>query len=86
MRGGVGSSANVLGKNYVKQVDVVMSDWDTGPQLLISTKWMDSSFGKNAANRVEESCGDAKNFRHRYRRSAVCPRSRSGIMRFRPYS
>src|SRR6185312_11768958 len=57
---------NILGKNYVKQVDVVMSDWDTGPELLISTKRMDSSFGKNAANRIEESYGDAKNLRLRH--------------------
>ena len=52
MKGVVSASANILGKNYRKQVDVVMSDWDTGPELLISTKRMDSSFGKNAANRV----------------------------------
>lgn len=64
--GVVASSATVLGKNYVKQVDVVMSDWRTGPELLISTKRMDSSFNKNAANRVEESYGDAKNLRLRY--------------------
>lgn len=71
MKGVAGSSANVLGKNYVKQVDVVMSDWDTGPELLISTKRMDSSFGKNAANRVEESYGDAKNLRLRYPLAAL---------------
>ncbi len=60
MKGVAGSSASVLGKHYMKQVDIVMSDWDTGPELLISTKRMDSSFGKNAANRVEESYGDAR--------------------------
>jgi hypothetical protein len=68
-RGGKGmgtASANILGKNYVKQVDVGISAWNTGPELLISTKRMDSSFGKNAANRVEESYGDAKNLRLRY--------------------
>ncbi|HET8615235.1 MAG TPA: hypothetical protein VFL94_06895, partial [Actinomycetales bacterium] len=42
------STANLLGKNYVKQVDVVMSSWSTGPELMVSTKRMDSSFGKNA--------------------------------------
>ena len=31
-----------------------------GPELMISTKRMDSSFGNNAANRVEESYGDAE--------------------------
>ena len=60
------ASANILGKNYVKQVDVGISSWDTGPELLISTKRMDSSFGKNAANRIEESYGDAKNLRLRH--------------------
>jgi hypothetical protein len=69
--GAVGSSANLLGKNYVKQVDVVMSSWDTGPEIMISTKRMDSSFAKNAANRVEESYGDAKNLRLRHPRSAL---------------
>lgn len=64
-------SANILGKNYVKQVDVVMSSWATGPELLISTKRMDSSFGKNAANRVEESYGDAKNLRSRHPQAAL---------------
>lgn len=65
------SSANILGKHYVKQVDVVMSAWDTGPELLISTKRMDSSFGKNAANRIEESYGDAKNLRSRHPMAAL---------------
>ncbi len=68
--GGMGS-ANLLGKNYVKQVDVVMSSWATGPELMVSTKRMDSSFGKNAANRVEESYGDAKNLRLRHPQAAL---------------
>ncbi|QAY64173.1 hypothetical protein ET495_14160 [Xylanimonas allomyrinae] len=65
------SSASILGKNYLKQVDVIMTDWQTGPELLISTKRMDSSFGKNAANRVEESYGDAKNLRLRHPLAAL---------------
>lgn len=65
------SSANILGKNYLKQVDVIMTDWATGPELLISTKRMDSSYGKNAANRVEESYGDAKNLRLRHPLAAL---------------
>lgn len=69
--GTVGGSANLLGKNYLKQVDVVMSHWSTGPQVMISTKRMDSSFGKNAANRVEESYGDAKNLRLRHPQAAT---------------
>jgi hypothetical protein len=68
--GGTGT-ANLLGKNYVKQVDVVMSSWATGPELMVSTKRMDSSFGKNAANRVEESYGDAKNLRLRHPQAAL---------------
>lgn len=67
----VGASANLLGKNYLKQVDVVMSHWSTGPEVMISTKRMDSSFGKNAANRVEESYGDAKNLRLRHPQAAT---------------
>jgi len=70
--GGVGAaSANIAGKNYFKQVDVIMSSWQTGPELLISTKRMDSSFGKNAANRVEESYGDAKNLALRHPQAAL---------------
>lgn len=65
------SSAVILGKNYLKQVDVVISDWQTGPELLISTKRMDSSYGKNAPNRVEESYGDAKNLRLRHPLAAL---------------
>ncbi|MBB2892184.1 hypothetical protein [Flexivirga oryzae] len=65
------ASANILGKNYLKQVDVIVSGWQTGPELLISTKRMDSSFGKNAANRVEESYGDAKNLALRHPLAAL---------------
>lgn len=70
-KGTVGASARILGKNYMKQVDVVMSDWDTGPELLISTKRMDDSYGNNAPNRIEESYGDAKNLRSRHPRAAL---------------
>jgi hypothetical protein len=69
--GETGAGANILGKNYVKQVDVVISSWQTGPELMISTKRMDSSFGNNAANRVEESYGDAKNLRSRHPQAAL---------------
>lgn len=65
------ASAYLLGNHYVKQVDVVMSSWETGPEILISTKRMDSSFGNNAFNRIEESYGDAKNLRLRYPSAAV---------------
>lgn len=65
------SSATILGKNYLKQVDVIITDWATGPELLISTKRMDSSYGKNAPNRVEESYGDVKNLRLRHPLAAL---------------
>lgn len=65
------ASANILGKNYLKQVDVILSGWQAGPELLVSTKRMDSSFGKNAANRVEESYGDAKNLALRHPMAAM---------------
>lgn len=65
------SSASILGKNYLKQVDVMITDWATGPELLISTKRMDSSYGKNAPNRIEESYGDAKNLRLRHPLAAL---------------
>ncbi|MDE3106433.1 MAG: hypothetical protein KGK08_14780, partial [Acidobacteriota bacterium] len=65
------SSATILGKNYLKQVDVIITDWATGPELLISTKRMDSSFGKNAPNRIEESYGDVKNLRLRHPMAAL---------------
>lgn len=65
------ASATILGKNYLKQVDVIITDWATGPELLVSTKRMDSSYGKNAPNRVEESYGDAKNLRLRHPLAAL---------------
>jgi len=71
VRGVTASIASILGKNYSKQVDVIISDWSTGPELLISTKRMDSSYGKNAPNRVEESYGDAKNLRLRHPLAAL---------------
>ena len=71
LTGVTSSSANILGKNYLKQVDVLITDWATGPELLVSTKRMDSSYGKNAPNRVEESYGDAKNLRLRHPLAAL---------------
>lgn len=60
------ANANVLGAAYCKQVDVGLSSWMTGPEILISTKTMSSSFGKNLANRFEEAYGDAKNLKGRH--------------------
>lgn len=61
----------ILGRAYEKQVDVVISRRDRGPELLISTKAQLSSFGKNLPNRFEESYGDAGNLRGRYPLAAV---------------
>lgn len=60
------SGASILGRAYFKQVDVVMSQWARGPEILISTKTMLSSFRNNLPNRFEESYGDAKNLRGRH--------------------
>jgi hypothetical protein len=63
--------ANVLGRAYTKQVDVVVAQWSRGPELMISTKSMVSSFGNNLKNRFEESYGDAKNLRARFPLAAI---------------
>lgn len=65
------SDARVLGRAYVKQVDVLIAQWSRGPELLVSTKSMTSSFRKNLSNRFEEAYGDAKNLRGRYPLAAM---------------
>lgn len=65
------ANARILGRAYEKQVDVVISRWDRGPEVMISTKAQLSSFGKNLPNRFEESYGDAGNLRGRYPLAAV---------------
>ncbi|AEH08111.1 MULTISPECIES: hypothetical protein [Protofrankia] len=65
------ADAVILGRAYDKQVDVVISRWERGPELLISTKAQVSSFGKNLPNRFEEAYGDAGNLRGRYPLAAV---------------
>lgn len=65
------ADVRVLGRAYDKQVDVAMARWDRGPEILISTKAMSSSFGKNLGNRFEEAYGDAGNLRSRYPLAAV---------------
>ncbi|TVT23528.1 hypothetical protein FNH06_09590 [Amycolatopsis acidiphila] len=65
------SDARILGRAYVKQVDVLIAQWSRGPELLVSTKSMGSSFRKNLANRFEEAYGDAKNLRGRYPLAAM---------------
>jgi hypothetical protein len=65
------SSANILGRAYDKQVDVVIARWDRGPEVMVSTKSQMSSFAKNLPNRFEEAYGDAGNLRARYPLAAV---------------
>jgi len=65
------AEARVLGRAYVKQVDVLIAQWSRGPELLVSTKSMVSSFRNNLPNRFEESYGDAKNLRGRYPLAAM---------------
>lgn len=60
------SDARIFGRAYEKQVDVVLSDWRSGPELLISTKTQTASFGKNLSNRFEEAYGDVGNLRGRF--------------------
>jgi len=58
--------AKVLGRVYLKQADVLMAHWSRGAELLVSTKSMLSSYGKNLRNRFEESYGDSANLRGRH--------------------
>jgi hypothetical protein len=80
------TSARVLGRAYEKQVDVLISRWDRGPELLISTKSQVSAFGKNLPNRFEEAYGDAGNLRARYPLAAVgfCFVQRATVLRTEP--
>lgn len=65
------ASANILGRFYIKQVDVVVSSWKHGPDVLISGKTQFSSYAKNRANRYEEALGEAPNLRDRYPLAAM---------------
>jgi hypothetical protein len=64
-------SASILGRFYAKQVDVAVSAWQHGPDVLISTKTQFSSFKKNKNNRYEEALGEAPNLRDRYPLAAM---------------
>ncbi|GAC1594679.1 MAG: hypothetical protein NVS3B21_16920 [Acidimicrobiales bacterium] len=64
-------ASNILGRFYVKQVDVAVSSWDRGPDVLISGKTMFSSYGKNTKNRYEETLGEAVNLRDRHPLAAM---------------
>ena len=65
------ADARILGSFYVKQVDVAVSTWQRGPDILVSGKTQLSSYGKNTNNRYEEAVGDGKNLRDRYPLAAM---------------
>lgn len=65
------SDANILGRFYTKQVDVVVSDWRRGPDVLVSGKSQFSSYLNNVNNRYEEAIGEAHNLRDRYPLAAM---------------
>ncbi|MGH7335649.1 MAG: hypothetical protein ACREKS_23450 [Candidatus Rokuibacteriota bacterium] len=65
------SQARLLGQYYLKQVDVLIADWDRGAELIVSTKSMLSSYWNNLRNRFEEFVGDARNLRGRYPLAAI---------------
>lgn len=58
--------AQITGGQFIKEVDVVMADYDTGLELAVSTKAMTDSYGKNITNRWEEASGDLLNIRRRF--------------------
>jgi hypothetical protein len=64
-------AAQILGRFYAKQVDVAVSAWQRGPDVLISTKTQLSSYAKNRSNRYEEALGEAPNLRDRYPLAAM---------------
>jgi hypothetical protein len=65
------SGTSVLGRFYVKQVDVLVSSWQRGPDVLVSTKTQFSSYLNNKNNRYEEAVGEVTNLRDRYPMAAM---------------
>lgn len=63
--------AYILGDFYSKQVDVGMSSWRRGPDILISTKTMFSSHRNNLRNRHEEAVGEISSLRRRHPMAAM---------------
>jgi hypothetical protein len=60
------TDAYILGDFYAKQIDVTISSWRRGPDVLISTKTMFSSYRKNLKNRHEEAVGEVMSLRARH--------------------
>lgn len=77
------STAYILGDFYAKQIDVGLSSWERGPDILISTKTMFSAFGKNLKNRHEEAVGEVSSLRRRHPMAAMgyCYLVREDIVR-----
>ncbi|MCW2784008.1 MAG: hypothetical protein JWP74_525 [Marmoricola sp.] len=77
------STAYILGDFYAKQIDVGLSTWERGPDILISTKTMFSAFGKNLKNRHEEAVGEVSSLRRRHPMAAMgyCYLVREDIVR-----
>ena len=63
--------AYILGDFYAKQIDVAISSWRRGPDVLISTKTMLSSYRKNLKNRHEEAVGEVMSLRARHPMAAM---------------
>jgi hypothetical protein len=63
--------AYILGHFYAKQIDVGLSSWQRGPDLLISTKTMFSAYRKNLKNRHEEAVGEVSSLRRRHPMAAM---------------
>lgn len=69
--GGGMRESRLLGRFYTKQVDVLVSSWQHGPDVIVSTKTMFSSYNNNRNNRYEETLGEATNLRDRYPLAAM---------------
>jgi hypothetical protein len=65
------SEAYILGDFYAKQIDVAISSWRRGPDVLVSTKTMFSSYRKNLKTRHEEAVGEVTSLRARHPMAAM---------------
>ncbi len=65
------SEAYILGDFYAKQIDVALTSWRRGPEVLISTKTMFSSYRKNLRNRHEEAVGEVASLRARHPKAVM---------------
>lgn len=61
----------ILGDFYAKEVDVVIASWRRGPEVLVSTKSMFSSYRNNLRNRHEEAVGEVTTLRGRHPMAAM---------------